>query len=106
MWLNLCCPYPMTFSDGESRSFLHIGFEELVREMLREKCKHQAGALRVRDKLPSPQNPLGQQFGIRKLFFTCQCSRDLSKQGCELVSVQTINSSFVSFVGASLAVLF
>lgn len=98
MWPNLCCTYPMTLSDGEGRSFLRIRFEELVREMLCEKCKHQAGALRVRDKLPSPQNPLGQQLGIRKLFFTWKCYRDLSEQGCDPVSVQKLKKKTASSV--------
>lgn len=55
----------MAFSCGESRPFLHIGFEELVGEMLCEECKHQAGALGVRDKLSSHQKLLSQYLSIR-----------------------------------------
>lgn len=53
-------PYPMSFSCSESRSFLHVSFEELVGEMLCKKGKHQAGALWVRDKLPSHEKLLGK----------------------------------------------
>lgn len=60
MWLDLCCTYPMTFSYGEGRSFLHIRFKELVGKMLCEECKHQAGALWVRSKLSSHQKLLSQ----------------------------------------------
>lgn len=62
--------YPVSFSYSESGSFFHIGFEELVGEMLRKKCKHQAGALRVWDEMSPHQNLLGQEFRIRQLLFT------------------------------------
>lgn len=55
----------MTFSYGESRSFLHIRFEELVGEMLCKECKHQAGTLRVGDKLSPHQKLLSQYLSIR-----------------------------------------
>ncbi len=65
MWLDICRAYPMTFSYGESGSLFHISFEELVGEMLCEECKHQAGALWVRDKLFSHKKLLSQQLSIR-----------------------------------------
>lgn len=62
--------YPVSFSYGESGSFLHIAFEELVGEMLCEECKHQAGALGVRDELSPHQKLLSQKLRVRKLLFT------------------------------------
>lgn len=62
----------MTFSQCKRRTPLGIGFEELVREMLSEESKHQAGSLRVRNELPPHQKLLSQHLGIRKLLFTCR----------------------------------
>lgn len=67
---EICSTHPVTFSQGESRSFLHIRFEELVGEVLCKECKHQAGALRVRDKLSPHQELFSQKFDIGQLFFT------------------------------------
>lgn len=58
--VSCCCAYPVTLSYCKSRPFLHIGFKELVGEMLREECKHQTGALRVRNELSSHQKLLSQ----------------------------------------------
>lgn len=55
----------MTFSHSESRSLLHIGFEELMGEVLCKEGKHQAGALRIRYKLPPHQELLSQSLSIR-----------------------------------------
>ena len=60
----------MSFSRSESGSFFHVGFKELVGEMLGKKRKHQAGALRVWDEMSPHQNLLSQEFRIRQLLFT------------------------------------
>lgn len=62
----------MTCSQCKRRTPLGIGFEELVGEMLSEECKHQAGFLWVRNKLPPHEKLLCQHLGIRKLLFTCR----------------------------------
>lgn len=64
--------YPMTFSPCKSRPPLGISLEELVGEMLSEESKHQAGSLRVRNKVSPHQKLLSQRLGIRKLLFTWQ----------------------------------
>lgn len=63
--LEICCAYPVTLGYSKCRSFLHIRFEELVGEVLCEECKHQAGALWVRDELSSHEKLLSQYFSIR-----------------------------------------
>lgn len=65
----------MTLRHGESRSIFHIGLEELVREMLREESKHQAGALRVRNKLSPRQELLSQNLDVGQLLFTWKQQR-------------------------------
>lgn len=62
----------MTFSHCERGTPLGVRLEELVCEMLCEESKHQAGSLRVWNKLPPHQELLSQHLGIRKLLFTCR----------------------------------
>lgn len=71
LWNGACGTYPVILVHGESRSSLHVSFEELVGEMLREEGEHEVGALWVRYELPSQQELFSQQFHIGELLFTC-----------------------------------
>lgn len=54
----------------ESRTFLQVGFKELVCKMLCEESEHKTGALRVRDKLPPEKQLLSQKLYVWQLFLT------------------------------------
>ena len=62
--------HPMVDGACEGWPFLHVGFEELVREVLGEEGEHEAGALWVGNEVPPQQQLLRQLLGVGQLLLT------------------------------------
>jgi len=71
MMILFFCSYPVSLSEDEGRPLLHVGFEELMCEVLGEEGEHEIGALRIRHKLPPCQQLLSQHLDVREHFLSC-----------------------------------
>lgn len=56
--------HPMPGRFGKRRSFLKVGLEELMSEVLSEESEHQTGSLRIGNESPSQQDLLNHVFGV------------------------------------------
>lgn len=64
--------HPVVLCPREGWASLHVGFEELVREVLGEEGEHEAGFLRVGDELSPQQKLLHDHLDVRQLLLTCK----------------------------------